>query len=72
MSIPPGQSSGVGDAALEKLLTPVDVAALLGVPVSTLAVWRHRGYGPTFLKIGCLVRYQPAAVMQWFSPLAAW
>jgi len=39
------------------LLTEADAAALLGVKPQTLSVWRMRGYGPKFRKIGRLVRY---------------
>lgn len=36
----------------EKLLKSCEVAALLGTTEKTLAVWRWRGYGPLFIKIG--------------------
>ncbi len=42
----------------EELMTPAEVAKLLKVPASTLAVWRstHRVQIP-FIKIGHAVRY---------------
>lgn len=39
------------------LLTPAEVAATLRVDTKTLANWRFKGTGPTFLKISGLVRY---------------
>ena len=41
-----------------KLLTPEEVAEILGVEIHTLAVWRCEGrYNLPYLKIGRLVRY---------------
>ncbi|WP_423820704.1 helix-turn-helix domain-containing protein [Salinisphaera sp. SPP-AMP-43] len=46
-----------------RLLTPNQVAELLGVTVHTLAVWRcTKRYPLTFLKIGSRVRYRQADV----------
>ncbi len=36
----------------EELLTEAQAAALLGMRPATLCVWRCRGYGPAFLRIG--------------------
>ena len=41
----------------DKLLTPLEVSALIGIPVATLAQWRYRKYGLPYLRIGRLVRY---------------
>lgn len=49
------------------LLTPVDVAEELGVPVSTLANWRYLGLGPRYLRIGRHVRYLAAEVDEWLE-----
>ncbi len=44
---------------LETLLTPSEVAAVLKVSVSTLAVWRcTKRYALTFIKVGRSVRYR--------------
>jgi predicted DNA-binding transcriptional regulator AlpA len=51
-------------AALE-LLTPPELAALLGVKVQTLAAWRVSGDGPPFCHVGRWVRYRRAAVEAW-------
>lgn len=43
------------------LLAPEDVAHELGIAPATLAAWRSRGTGPTFVKLGDrLVRYRRA------------
>ena len=45
------------------LLTPEDVADLLGVAVATLAIWRCTGrYDLPYVKSGRLVRYRLADV----------
>lgn len=42
----------------ERLLTPAEVSARLGVPVATLAQWRCYRRGPAFVKVGKHVRYE--------------
>lgn len=42
---------------MPKLLAPKVVAALLGVPESTLAQWRYRRVGPPYIKVEGHVRY---------------
>jgi len=50
----------------ESLLTPNDVAEILGVSVGTLAQWRHRGHGPRFYSLtGQAVRYRRSDVDEW-------
>lgn len=49
---------------IPQLLTPEDVAEILGVTTHTLAVWRCEGrYGLAFIKTGRLVRYRADDVM---------
>jgi predicted DNA-binding transcriptional regulator AlpA len=55
--IPPEERSNV--------LTPDEVAAFLKVSPSWLAKSRMRGDGPSFVKIGRLVRYFKHAVLEW-------
>lgn len=50
---------------LDKLLTEKDVSAILQVPCPTLQLWRHRGSGPPFVKLGRLVRYRLEDVDAW-------
>jgi excisionase family DNA binding protein len=45
----------------ERLMTVAELAELLGVPVTTLYQWRHRGEGPPGYRVGRHVRYRPAA-----------
>ena len=46
-----------------KLLTPAEVAELLGVSVQTLAVWRSvERYALPYVKVGARVRYRPADI----------
>lgn len=51
----------------EKLLTVVEVADLLGVPVATLYAWRYRGEGPQGYKIGRHVRYRRSMIEVWLA-----
>ena len=49
---------------IEKLLTPQNVADMLGVGVDTLNVWRAtRRYDLPYIKAGRLVRYRLDDVM---------
>jgi hypothetical protein len=42
----------------DKLLTPVETAAILGVAVQSLAAWRcTKRYPLCYLRIGLLIRY---------------
>ncbi len=50
---------------VEKLLRTEDVANLLGVPAKTLEMWRYRGTGPRFVKLGRLVRYVESELDEW-------
>lgn len=57
------------------LLTPAELAGMLGMSVRTLANWRSTGKGPPYLKIGMeppeghqdrrKVRYQRAVAERW-------
>ena len=51
-----------------KLLTPSEVAYLLGVTTGTLQVWRTtRRYPLEFVKIGSRVMYREAAVFEFIE-----
>lgn len=45
--------------------TEQQAAEFLGTKIRTLQEWRRRGFGPTFRKIGRLVRYSPTTVQTW-------
>lgn len=57
-------------AKFERLWGVQDVANYLGVPVKTLYEWRRTGYGPAGRRVGKYLRYDPAAVRQWFDSLS--
>lgn len=54
----------VTDTALEygRLYGTRQAAALLGVSVETLASWRWRGVGPSYIKVGSRVMYRGSAI----------
>jgi len=47
------------------LVRPEDLAEFLGVPVSTLYMWRYQGKGPKAVKVGRHLRYHPAEIEAW-------
>jgi len=54
--------------SFKKLLTPPEVAELLGLDHRTLANWRSNGQEELrYLKIGNRVRYDPADVRVWLE-----
>ncbi len=59
----------VMDVQQDRLWGVADVAAFLGVPVSTLYQWRHQGYGPKGRRVGRYIRYDPQEVRRWFQSL---
>jgi excisionase family DNA binding protein len=61
------RKSGVLES--ERLWTPTEVAAYLGVPVQTLYQWRRKRTGPPGCRVGRHLRYDPAAVRAWFASL---
>tara|TARA_Y100000296_G_scaffold13808_1_gene16108 strand:+ start:229 stop:597 length:369 start_codon:yes stop_codon:yes gene_type:complete len=50
---------------LPPVLTADDVAKLLGIAKETLNVWRVRGDGPEYIKVGRLVRYKRDAILDY-------
>ncbi len=54
---------------LDRLLTPDEVGAYLGIPVGTLANWRYLGRGPAFLRVGRYVRYRQSGLVAWTASL---
>ncbi len=53
--------------ALERLLNDHEVAALVGVSVATVRRWRLTRRGPSYLRIGVLIRYRPESIHQWLD-----
>ncbi len=54
----------------DRLLTPQDVATLLGVPVRTLYTWRQAGKGPRAISVGRHLRWEPDEVRRWLNERA--
>ena len=54
----------------DSLMTTVEVAEYLSVPVATLWAWRHRGEGPLAIKVGRHLRYRAEDVERWLDSLA--
>lgn len=48
-------------------MTTEEAAALIGVPVSTMAYWRRENIGPKYYKIGRLIRYVRAELLAWMG-----
>jgi excisionase family DNA binding protein len=52
---------------LPELLSTEDLAAYLGVPVSTIHYWRWKEQGPPALKIGRELRFRASDVARWLE-----
>ena len=61
---PDEQKTAVMD---ERLLSPHEVAAFLGVPLQTIYRWRYRHEGPCGYRVGRHVRYRIADVERWLE-----
>jgi predicted DNA-binding transcriptional regulator AlpA len=51
----------------DKLMDDDETGAFIGAKPSTLAVWRCKGIGPEYIKVGRLVRYRLSAVLAWLE-----
>jgi hypothetical protein len=49
------------------LLTPADLAALIGVDARTLACWRAQSAGPDFTRLGRSVFYRRVDIESWID-----
>ncbi|MCD2262454.1 helix-turn-helix domain-containing protein [Dietzia aurantiaca] len=49
------------------LLDPPTVAEDFGVTVQRLAEWRHKGIGPSYVKVGRLIRYRAEDIDAWLD-----
>jgi excisionase family DNA binding protein len=54
-------------AELPRLMTAQQLAAYLGVPGSTVYLWRSRAIGPPGFRVGKQVRYREADVLEWLN-----
>jgi len=55
---------------MEKLLTPQEIAEVLGVQPSTIYQWTHQGYIP-HVKLGKFVRFRAKDVEKWVERKAS-
>lgn len=51
----------------QRLLSPYEVAAYLGVPLATVYRWRSRREGPAGIRVGKHVRYRIHNVERWLD-----
>jgi len=51
---------------MDKLLTPQQIADILGVKPSTIYQWTHQGFIP-HVKVGRLVRFREKDVTEWLE-----
>lgn len=49
------------------LLTPIQAADILGIPVSTLARWRNEKKELPYVKVGRVVRYRRVDLENWIA-----
>jgi excisionase family DNA binding protein len=56
-----------GLSGLEPLLSVRELAAYLGVPVSTIYDWRSRGLGPVAHRFGKHVKFARSDVAEWLA-----
>ena len=61
------QNEGVAPMPTEPLYAPPTVAEHLGLSVQALALMRHEGTGPAYVKLGRRVRYRMSEVEAWLD-----
>jgi excisionase family DNA binding protein len=59
--------SGDSDQTLSRLLSPGQLAALLGVPVATVYRWRSSGEGHAGVRVGSHVRFRVEDIEGWLD-----
>ena len=50
-----------------RALTPIEVEQIYGVPVGTLANWRHQGKGAKYYKVSRKIYYLVSDFDRWFK-----
>ncbi len=56
-----------GGMHVEKLLSTEEAAHFLNCQPQTLNRWRYERKGPTYVKVGRLVRYSESQLKEWIS-----
>jgi len=51
----------------EPLLPPEDAARHIKVKPQTMAAWRYRGVGPSYVRVGKLIFYTPSALREYVA-----
>lgn len=51
----------------DELLNEDQAAELITMRPQTLAVWRMKGIGPKFMRVGRLVRYRKSDLLAWLD-----
>lgn len=51
----------------DRMWSTDELCEFLGVPVTTLHQWRHRGVAPPAYKVGGKLKFDPLAVRQWLA-----
>jgi excisionase family DNA binding protein len=57
----------VATAEKRPILTVIELAEMLSVPVSTVYRWNYAGTGPRAIKVGKYVRYRRVDVETWLE-----
>lgn len=52
---------------MSALYTPLELSAILRVPLPTLYTWRRRGVGPPAIKVGRHLRWRVEDVDRWLE-----
>ncbi len=52
---------------MDRLLTPQEVAHILGFTTNTLKQWRSDGRGMPFIRVGKSIRYELKDVAEWIE-----
>jgi len=60
--------SGISKRAThQQLMSVKELAELLQVSVKTIYDWRYRGLGPTAIRVGRHVRFEPHEIERWLA-----
>lgn len=51
----------------ERLLDQRAMSEMVGITTKTAETWRTRGFGPSYIKVGSLVKYRPSDVRAWMD-----
>jgi predicted DNA-binding transcriptional regulator AlpA len=55
------------EVTVKRLLKSTELAEAFGLEDNTLRIWRARGEGPPYYKIGKSVRYDEERVREWLE-----